>query len=244
LGLNKKVVEPYKLNDFKPAYGHLFEEYIAGYDYFGWGDIDIVFGRVDYFLKDLLGKWDVLSFSKALPSNHFLLLRNTENNRTLFQKIQNYRNLLQSPHHEAADDIAFRSVVMGQPNVWFEELHPTPHIHWRSWLDGTFNFPTRWLWNNGQLTNNLDLGYEFLYFHFMTWKGGWRDYYLSSPNWEGLPTNALSIDSSTAAFTLSKHGIMARSDRRVRPLLKAGLDSAPAYSLRRRIRIKRIKLGI
>ncbi|TVP75358.1 MAG: hypothetical protein EA353_14090 [Puniceicoccaceae bacterium] len=244
LRLDGNFVEPYKLNDFKPAYGLLFEEYIAGYDYFGWGDIDVIFGRVDHFLKDLLGKWEVLSFSEFLPSNHFLLLRNTHRNRSLFQQIENYRTLLQSPDHQAMDDVAFSSVLMSQPNVWFEELHSTPHIHWRTWLDGTFNFPTRWTWNNGQLTNNLDIGYEFLYFHFMVWKGGYRDYYLPSPNWEGLPASALIVDPAATAFTLSPDGLKTKAGDKLRPLLKAGLDASPVYSLRRRLRIKRIGLGL
>ena len=35
---------PYKLCDFKPAYGFIFGEYLKEYDYWGHCDIDIVWG--------------------------------------------------------------------------------------------------------------------------------------------------------------------------------------------------------
>ena len=33
---------PYKLCDFRPAYGDIFGDYIKGYDFWGWGDIDLI----------------------------------------------------------------------------------------------------------------------------------------------------------------------------------------------------------
>lgn len=244
LGVNGSLVEPYKLTDFKPSYGVLFEDYIRQYDYFGWGDIDVVFGRVDHFLDASLGRWNVLSFSEGIPSNHFLLLRNTIQNRTLFQKIEGYRHLLQSAEHHAMDDVAFNRVLMSQPKVWSKELYATPHVNWRTWMDGTFNFPTKWKWNKGQLTNNLDVGYEFLYFHFMVLKGGYRDYYVRTRNWEGLSAPRLTVDAATEAFSITPRGLQSMVPARVSKLLRAGIDPAPYYSLRRRIRIKKLGLGL
>lgn len=37
---------PYKLCDFKPAYGFLFPEIIKRYDFWGHGDIDVVYGNI------------------------------------------------------------------------------------------------------------------------------------------------------------------------------------------------------
>ena len=41
--------DPYKLCDLKPAYGHIHERDIAGYRFFGYGDIDIVYGQISDF---------------------------------------------------------------------------------------------------------------------------------------------------------------------------------------------------
>jgi hypothetical protein len=40
------------------------------------------------------------------------------------------------------------------------------------------NYPQRWFWQNGRLTNELDGGREFLYLHFMRWQ---------SPRWINDP---------------------------------------------------------
>lgn len=42
--------EPYKLCDYKPAYGMLFEEYLKDYDYWGHCDIDTVLGDLNKFI--------------------------------------------------------------------------------------------------------------------------------------------------------------------------------------------------
>ena len=37
---------PYKLCDFRPAFGEVFREELAGYDFWGHTDLDVVFGRI------------------------------------------------------------------------------------------------------------------------------------------------------------------------------------------------------
>jgi len=34
-----------RLCDFKPMYGHIFEDYLKEYDYWAFGDCDLVYGR-------------------------------------------------------------------------------------------------------------------------------------------------------------------------------------------------------
>ena len=53
LGLTVNIKNGYKLCDFKPTYGILFSELLQGYDFWGHGDIDMVFGDGDSmnFLK-------------------------------------------------------------------------------------------------------------------------------------------------------------------------------------------------
>lgn len=47
--LHKKVRidYPYKLCDFKPLYGHILEDYLSDYDYWGHCDVDLNFWRFE-----------------------------------------------------------------------------------------------------------------------------------------------------------------------------------------------------
>jgi hypothetical protein len=70
----------YKVCDFKPAFGELFHEYIYGYDYWGYNDIDLVFGR----LWDFLSKPLSMGYQRVLRKGHLTLYKNTAENRRLF----------------------------------------------------------------------------------------------------------------------------------------------------------------
>src|SRR5215218_3429190 len=37
---------PYKLCDFRPAFGEIFADELAGYDFWGHSDLDLIFGRI------------------------------------------------------------------------------------------------------------------------------------------------------------------------------------------------------
>ena len=48
---------PYKLCDYKPAYGEAFIDYIDGYDFWGYCDIDIIWGDIrKYITEEKLSK--------------------------------------------------------------------------------------------------------------------------------------------------------------------------------------------
>ena len=55
LGFALNINCPYKLCDFKPAYGFLFPELIKDYDFWGHGDLDVVYGNIRNFMtKEIL----------------------------------------------------------------------------------------------------------------------------------------------------------------------------------------------
>ena len=62
LGQHVVIESPYKLCDFKPAFGVIFEEYLRDYDFWGNADIDIVYGKIrDFLTNQLLYQYDVLT---------------------------------------------------------------------------------------------------------------------------------------------------------------------------------------
>ena len=67
--------EPYKLCDFRPAYGYIFQVYIKEYDYWGYGDIsDTIFGNLRTFLTDE----NLSQADKIMYLGHMTLYKNNE----------------------------------------------------------------------------------------------------------------------------------------------------------------------
>jgi hypothetical protein len=64
---------PYKLCDFRPAYGSILEDYLQNYDFWGYCDLDMIFGDIRKFCpEEILSKYD-----KIFTRGHLTLYRNT-----------------------------------------------------------------------------------------------------------------------------------------------------------------------
>ena len=87
----------WRLCDFKPMYGKIFEDYLEGYDYWGFGDCDLVYGKkVNEFLDRVLpGGYGIISLQEKFLSGPICLLRNTREMRELFQKTENWREVVE-----------------------------------------------------------------------------------------------------------------------------------------------------
>ena len=105
LGFIVNIDSPYKLCDFKPAYGFLFQDIIKDYDFWGHIDLDIVFGDVRGFMTDeLLHSYDIISSRHDYTAGCFTLYRNNECCNKLFTKSNAYQKVFTSPK-----------------NFWFDE---------------------------------------------------------------------------------------------------------------------------
>jgi hypothetical protein len=88
---------PYKLCDFKPAYGYLFEDYIKDYDYWAHCDSDVIFGNISSFIDfEKLNNYD-----KIFTLGHLSIYRNeSENNSRFLEKIDGlfrYQKVFSNP---------------------------------------------------------------------------------------------------------------------------------------------------
>lgn len=73
---------PYKLCDYKPAYGYILQKFIKDYDYWGFGDLDLVYGEIRSFLTD-----DILNkYKMFLGWGHLTLYHNDYDTNTYFMK--------------------------------------------------------------------------------------------------------------------------------------------------------------
>lgn len=79
---------PYKLCEFKQSYGYILQDYIKDYDFWGYGDLDLVYGDIRAFLTD-----DVLKHKFLLGWGHLTLLHNDEDTNSYFMKqVSGYQN--------------------------------------------------------------------------------------------------------------------------------------------------------
>ena len=52
LGRSVKLEKPYKICDYRPMYGVVFEDYLKDYDYWAYADMDVVFGNIRKFIEN------------------------------------------------------------------------------------------------------------------------------------------------------------------------------------------------
>ncbi len=94
---------PYKLCDFRPAFGEIFQAELAGYDFWGHCDLDVIFGRVRDHLPP-----EAFDFDKILIQGNFALYRNTAEAARWFR-------------HEI-DGISYRQVMTNGAAMHFDEM--------------------------------------------------------------------------------------------------------------------------
>ncbi|WP_312934262.1 DUF6625 family protein [Pseudomonas sp.] len=188
LGIDFAPVNAYKLCDLKPALGYIHEEHLKGHDFWAFGDLDLVYGDLRaYFTNQRLASRDFFSTHERRVAGHLCLMRNTPCKRELFMRMPSWRERFCDETHHALDEGAFSRLfvrrknlprplfkLLGQLNPLrqrseFVEAYSTPN-GCIPWHDGSHNFPTRWYWHEGRVSNDLDRRRLYPYFHFACWK--------------------------------------------------------------------------
>lgn len=87
ISLNK----PYKLCDYKCAYGYIFEKELEKYDFWGYCDVDLIWGNLRQFISDeMLNEYDRVGLY-----GHCSIIKNKKELKELFMKnvegVPNYR---------------------------------------------------------------------------------------------------------------------------------------------------------
>lgn len=96
---------PYKLCDFRPAYGEIFKKELSEYEYWGYCDVDLIWGNLSKFYPDsLLEKYDKIS-----DAGHFTLYKNNEQMKTAYRVLTaegclNYREVYSNSKNFAFDE--------------------------------------------------------------------------------------------------------------------------------------------
>lgn len=74
---------PYKLCDYRPMYGKLFKEYIVKYEFWGYCDVDLIFGNILSFLDTEKMK----NYDKFFSRGHLTIFRNNTFFEDLFTAV-------------------------------------------------------------------------------------------------------------------------------------------------------------
>lgn len=104
-GIEIQVQTGYKLCDLKPAWPHIFEDYVSGYEFVGYCDIDLVFGRINHFFTDDVKKrTDIFTVTRTYLSGALTIFRNNSQIPKLYQEAKGWKEIFQDPRHFAFDE--------------------------------------------------------------------------------------------------------------------------------------------
>jgi hypothetical protein len=99
------IRHPYKLCDFRPAFGIIFGEYLERYDYWGYCDNDLIFGDILSLLGDVIMEgYSIIIPHKQFSHGHFCLLRNTDTINSLFKLSPIYKDIFRSEKLHVFDE--------------------------------------------------------------------------------------------------------------------------------------------
>ncbi|MGB7388529.1 MAG: DUF6625 family protein [Pseudomonas neustonica] len=197
LGIDFSPADSYKLCDIKPAFGYIHAEHLDGYDFWAFGDIDVVYGNLrKYFTANRLATKDLFATHARRISGHLCLLRNTPTMREAFMLIPQWQERFSDQAHQALDEGAFSRIFVRHKN-WPEPLRRfaarfnrwaqssefvESHSTFSVLPDGRRVVPQRWFLQNGRLTNSELGNTELPYLHFLVWK---------NQQWKGVPPESL-----------------------------------------------------
>lgn len=173
----------YKLCDYKPAYGLLFQDFIKDYDYWGHCDLDIVWGDVCRFLQqERFDNYDIFTSRKEQISGHFCLYKNTLRVNSFFKEIPFWVRQLKKRYRYCGIDEKYLSSLLRRKSnfpvigglislflytnrpslrVYWNKVLATAGVHQREMLSTT---GASFVWKEGK-TYHID-GSELMYIHF------------------------------------------------------------------------------
>lgn len=136
------IPTPYKLCDYKPAYYLIFGDIINDCDFWGWGDVDLIYGRIRRFItEEVLARYDFIS-----GWGHLTLVRNINYwHHFVEQNVDGYmyyRDVYQDVRNCGFDEYwhggtADKAKYLHPDKVWdsmlFDDLRiPEIHINFKS----------------------------------------------------------------------------------------------------------------
>ena len=91
---------PKKLCDYKPLYGFIFSSYIKDYDYWGYCDCDLIFGKINNFIDfKKLSNYDKIGIV-----GHLTLMKNKKEVNEFFKNDNNFKKIFSNSKNFVYDE--------------------------------------------------------------------------------------------------------------------------------------------
>ena len=168
------LTTPRKLCDLRPAYGHIFQEYISKYHYWGFCDVDVIWGDIRKFItEDILNKYDIISSRKENISGHFTILKNDPYVNRMYESFSNYKSNLQMERLMRMDEELFSDYLKHTGTKTFKVYWPKILLNQERGIDSHQEYYLdKWLWKDGKMLEIKDGEpvNEVMYLHFINWK--------------------------------------------------------------------------
>lgn len=105
--------KPYKLTDLKPFIGVIHEPELRNYDFWGMGDLDLIYGDLGIIVNEKnMNQYDVLTTHNYHIAGHCCFFRNTEYYRNLCFQIKDWKQKITNEKPLSIDEIDFSYQVM------------------------------------------------------------------------------------------------------------------------------------
>lgn len=170
--------EPYKLCDYRPVYGYALQDYIKEYEFWGFGDIDLIYGKLDHFItENILNNYD-----KIYNLGHLTILKNCDKCNFLWREKHDLKNAYRYDEAFRTPYICHFDEAGGLTQIAkLENIKIYSKVDFADIDRSKFNFvplgkqhkvvPSLFLWKNGKLLyyfkdkNRISM-YEVAYAHF------------------------------------------------------------------------------
>lgn len=162
LGQEIQIKNNKKISDLKSSYGDIFKEDLDGYDFFGFYDIDTLFGDINSWISDYLDEYEIISFGDSVFHNRisgpFIIMKNSQKMRELYKlNKENFIDCFKNEDVNAWDEHAFFEIVKN--NTKYKIIYDSINCETYNGGKNTYNAT----WSGGKIFIN---GKEKLLYHF------------------------------------------------------------------------------
>jgi len=182
LGFEIAIESGYKICDFRPAFGCIYHDYIKEYDFWGYCDIDVIFGNIRTFMtEELLSEYEIISARHDYLAGCFALYKNNPFVRELFKHSKDYRKVFTQSQNFFFDETNFAYPEFGKGMHYSEiktEVESMTHVVLRLQEEGKLKallefqivegFGGNMLWNKGTLIYRKQ--FEAMLYHLVRFK--------------------------------------------------------------------------
>lgn len=148
LGIDFHPKHAYKLCDLKPFYGFIHQDLLKKYDFWGYGDNDLVYGNLDVLINGrMLDTYDVITTMSERIAGHFAIFRNNDRYRKLPFKCNKWKEHLQCEEHVGFDESNWVRLVLPEKRVLtaIYKMLFRSFLSYGKWVNLTYKFySNRW----------------------------------------------------------------------------------------------------